>query len=330
MARGGQARRRATTFPAVLILAVLQGSVRAAPEPMASFEIGLVTVIAEPGQVGLATKLAELAEPSREWTGLGRLDLTPFTLVVTADAAGYARWSGGRVPGWGAGLTVPSRRLVVIRADAGDPFGTLRHELAHLALHTSIRSRVPLWFDEGYAVVAAGEHNRMAALQLNLAVAMGRVPTLPLLNASLRGGAGDAATAYALAGSAVADLQRRHPTGSLEPLLNRLRAGERFDDALRLTTGLDAERFGESWHIAVRRRYNLGVWTLAGGGWVILALLMGFAAGWRRHADAPRRAALDVGWSLPEPDDETMTVDNGSMTTLPSTVPSLDRPAAGS
>lgn len=287
-------------------------------------------MIAGPGEVALATVLAEMAEPTREWVGLGRLDLTPFTLVVTTDAPGYARWSGGRVPGWGAGLTLPSRRLVVIRADAGDPFGTLRHELAHLALHTSIRTRVPLWFDEGYAVVAAGEHGRLAALQLNLAVALGRVPTLQGLNSSLRGGAGDAATAYALAGSAVAELQRRHPSGSLEPLLSRLRDGGDFDAAVRLTTGLDADRFGESWHTGVRRRYNLGVWTFAGGAWVILALLLGVAAGWRRHADAPRRAALDVGWSLPEPDDETMTTDDGSMTTVASAGSSLDRPHTGS
>lgn len=297
-----------------------------APEP---FEVGLVTVRAEPTEVPLATALAEAAEAPREWTGLGRLDLTPFTLVVVRDAAAFRRWSRGRLPAWGAGLTIPSGRLVVIRADAGDPFGTLRHELAHLALHTTVPGRVPLWFSEGYAVIAAQEHGRAAALQLNLAVALGRVPTLPALDALLRAGAGDAATAYALAGSAVAELQRRHPSRTLEPLLARLTAGEDFDAAVRATTGLDAERFAELWHLGVRRRYNLGVWIVAGGAWGVLAVVLLVAAGWRRRADRPRRAALDEGWVLPPPDDESMTADDGSMTSVTASPPPLDRPGFG-
>lgn len=285
-----------------------------------------MTVLAEPGQVGLATALAEAAEPSREWVGLGRVDLTPMTLVVARDADAFARWSGGRLPRWGAGMTLPARRLVVIRADGGDPFGTLRHELAHLALHTAIPGRVPLWFDEGYAVVAAQEYGRLAALQLNLAVAMGRVPTLRQLDADLRGASGDAVAAYALAGSAVAELQRRHPANSLDPLLGKLRDGVSFDVAVLAATGLDLERFDEVWHRSVRRRYNLGVWTATGGAWVVLALLLGVAAGYRRHVDAPRRAALDDGWTLPPEDDEMMTPDDGSMTTVTEPRDTLDPP----
>ena len=144
-------------------------------------------MIAPASLSALADQLSDRAELPREWLGLGTIDLTPMTLVVVADADGFARWARGRVPRWGAGLTVASRRLIVIRADAGDPVGTLTHELAHLALHSRIRSRVPLWFSEGYAVVASGEQDRLAALQLNLAVALGRVPSLGGLDAALPG-----------------------------------------------------------------------------------------------------------------------------------------------
>ena len=68
-----------------------------------------------------AGELADLAAEPREWLGLGVVDVTPLTLVVVKDAEGFARWSQGRVPKWGAGMTVPSRRLVVIRMDAGPP-----------------------------------------------------------------------------------------------------------------------------------------------------------------------------------------------------------------
>lgn len=287
-------------------------------------------VIADSGLVPLATTLAEAAEPPREWLGLGRLDLTPLTLVVTADADGFARWSGGRIPRWGAGLTLPARRIVVIRADAGDPVGTLRHELAHLALHLTVPGRVPLWFAEGYAVVAAGEHGRLAALQLNLAVAMGRVPTLRALDGHLRGlGGGDAATAYALAGAAVLELQRVIPGGTLEPLLTRLREGEPFETALQAAAGRDLASLEAAWHSGVRARYNLGIWVLTGGAWAVLALLLGVAAVWRRRADAPRRAALDHGWPMPPVDDDSMTANDGSMTTVTKPADALDQPGVG-
>ena len=54
----------------------------------------------------------------------------------------------------------------------------LLHELAHLALHEAVSSRVPLWFDEGYATWAAGEWERLGVLELNLAVIRGAIPDL--------------------------------------------------------------------------------------------------------------------------------------------------------
>ena len=190
----------------------------------------------------------------------------------------------------------------------GDADVTLRHELAHVALHRKVKVRVPLWFDEGYAVLASREYGGLAALQLNLAVAAGKVPTLVALDGLLRGSEGDATAAYALAASAVAELGRRHPTGTIDPLLSRLADGTSFEDAVLATTGLTAERFADTWHLATRRRYNWGIWLATGGVWVVLALLLAWAKAYRRHLDAPRREALNMDWSLPS-DDEPITTD---------------------
>ena len=274
----------------------------------------------------LGTALAKAAGPARVWLGLGRLDLGVLVLVVVPDTAAFRAWSRGRVPAWGAGLTLPGSRLVVIRVDAGDPFETLRHELAHVALHQRVAGRVPLWFDEGYAVLAAGEYGRLAGLQLNLSVAAGRVPTLRALDAELRGNRGDAEAGYALAGSAVSYLARRHPSGRLEPMLERLAAGMPFDEAVLVTTGLSEDRFDEAWHRDVRRRYNWLVWFVTGGAWLVVALLLGWAAAWRRHRDAPRRAALNVGWVI---EDEDPAGDNEEITTPEQPATRLDRLDSG-
>ena len=276
--------------------------------PERRIEVGEITVFADRTHVALGTALAEAASPPHDWAGFGRLDLGRLLLILASDRADFARWSRGRTPGWSAGATLSGSRVVIIRLDAGDPYQTLRHELAHVALHQRVQVRVPLWFDEGYAVYAAQEYGRFAALRLNLAVATGKVPELRVLDGALRGNAGDAETAYALAGSAVAELAHRCRNGDLRGLLELLEQGVEFEPALLKATGYTSDRFEAVWLRSVRQHYNWFVWLATGGMWLIVTLVLVWAAASRKRRDAPRRAALDEGWPLPPEDDETITI----------------------
>jgi hypothetical protein len=218
--------------------------------------------------------------------------------VLAHDAAGLSRLTGGRAPAWGAGITLPGPRLVALRADA-DPAGTLRHELAHLVLHDAVQVPLPLWFEEGYAVYAAGEWDLLDALELNYAVVGGSTPGLDSLNRALRGHPAGISTAYALSASAVLELARRNPSRTLTPLVERLTDGMPFDSALRATTGLTPENFDEAWQKGVRKRYSLFTWLAAGGAWALLSLALMAGTYWRRRADRRRRSALDEGWEMP-------------------------------
>jgi hypothetical protein len=189
--------------------------------------------------------------------------------------------------------------VILLRADAEDIYATLRHELAHLALHQAVPVRVPLWFDEGYAAWAAGEWERLGALELNLAVVRGAVPDLRGLDGALRGSATSADAAYALAVSAVIELARRNPSGSIAPLLQRLMVGHDFEASVLETTGLTLSQFERGWQRRVRQRYSLATWLLAGGGWGLVTLTVWVFVRLRRRADRARRAALDEGWELP-------------------------------
>ena len=260
--------------------------------------MGPVTVVAEPPQRTLALDLAGEAARPVDWPGLGLRSPDSLRLVVVRDGAALGALTRGRIPEWGAAVALPSVRTIVIRADGPDLRRVLRHELAHLALHQDVRGRIPLWFDEGFAGYAAGEWDRYVALEVNLAVATGSLPSLSALDGALRGTVGTAEAAYALAMSAVAELARRNPTGTLTPLLDRLRAGEDFDAAVLATTGLTADRFEESWQRATRRRYGLATWLLAGGGWLTVAAFVLASVRFRRRADRARRAALDEGWVI--------------------------------
>jgi hypothetical protein len=283
-------------------LAALQG------EPTA-VRVGQVTVVTWPGQRSVGIELARRAGRPTEWPGLGRRTPGPLQLIVVPDGSQFDSLSSGRAPEWGAGIALPGARTILLRADRDDLYGTLRHELAHLALHQAVKGRVPLWFDEGYASWAAGEWDRLGVLDLNLAVVRGAVPDLRGLDGALRGSASTADAAYALAVSVVTELARRNPSGSLTPLLQRLEAGEDFDAAVLATTGLTMSQFDTQWRRAIRQRYSLATWLLAGGGWGVLAFSMWALVRIRRRADLPRRAALDEGWEVPPEMTDTPELD---------------------
>jgi hypothetical protein len=261
--------------------------------------------VAWPQQLALATELAKRAGQPTELPGLGLWKPAPLRLILIPDGRRLDSLSSGRAPPWGAAVAVPGARTILLRADVGDVYETLRHELAHLALHQAIGVRVPLWFDEGYASWAAGEWERLGALELNLAVVRGAVPDLRGLDGALRGSATTADAAYALAVSAVTELARRHPSRSLAPLLHRLGAGQDFEASVQATTGLTLAQFDVEWRRNLRKRYSLGTWLLAGGGWGILALGLWALVRRRRKADRARRAALDQGWEI-SPEDAAL------------------------
>jgi hypothetical protein len=281
----------------MLLVALVQGDASVTT-------VGRVTAVARPSEAALATGLAEVADRPIDWPGLGTRDLGAIRLIVAADSHDFAALTRGRLPGWGAGAAFPGGHTIVLRADAGDVSGTLRHELAHLALHQAVRSRVPLWFDEGYSTVAAGQWDLFDRLGLNLAVARGAIPGLRDLDGELRASRISADAAYALAASAVLELARRNPTGTLAPLFERLEAGVGFDDAVLATTGLTPDRFDEAWRRSVRARFGLVAWTLGAGLWLGMSLLLVVGYESRRRRDRPRRLALDVGWTIPPDTDE--------------------------
>lgn len=265
-----------------------------------AIQVGQVSVVAPRELQTLAVTLAEQAERPGEWPGLGRRAPPPFTLVLATDSTALARLTRGRAPGWGAGVAIPSARRIYLRADLPDLARTLRHEVAHLVLRDAIRTRTPLWFDEGYAAWASGELERFATLELNLAVAAGRLPTLPQLDAMLRSSAATADLAYALAASAVLEVSRRPPVGALERVMAALVPGATFYDALEQATGLNESAFERVWHQGLRRRYSLLTWLAAGGLWLLVAAGVVAVAWQRKRREAPRRAALDWGWPGPE------------------------------
>ena len=302
-------------------LAALQGGPTAV-------RVGQVTVVTWPGQRNLGIDLARRAGRPTEWPGLGRRDPGPLQLIVVPDGRYLDSLSSGRAPSWGAAVALPGPA-----PSCSGPTATTSTERCGTSWRTwrcirrsraGCRSGSTRVTPRGPQASGTG----WVTLELNLAVVRGAVPDLRALDGALRGSATSADAAYALAVSAVTELARRNPSGSLAPLLQRLEAGEDFEAAVLATTGLTMSQFDLEWRRGLRRRYSLATWLLAGGGWGVLAFSMWALVRIRRRADLPRRAALDQGWEIaPEPTDSP-ELDRTSGTVVASTPMSNPRPSA--
>jgi len=272
-----------------LIALLLQG-------PTAT-EVGRVTAVAWPGQEALATSLAEQADRARDFPGIGSPPDRPIRVILAPTRETYDSLTRGRLPLWSEGAAFPDAGTIVLLAvgPSGRPAAALRHELAHLVLRWHVVHHLPLWFEEGYAAVAAREWDRLDALRLNWQLARGARMDLDDVDRALRGARGDAATGYALATTAVLLLERWGGPQGLTPLLANLPHAESFDAALRETYHITEGDFEVRWQRDVRSRYGWLSWVAAMGFfWLTLGALLVALVVLRRRRDRAKRAALEA------------------------------------
>ncbi len=267
------------------------------PRGAKRFDAGRFTVVAYPSDERLAQHVLRTAQANDTFPGLPR----PAAHVVIAIAPNgdtFRDWAGPSAPAWGAAVAFPALQRVIMQgsragSNAGDPTVTLRHELAHLALHEALGDFPPRWFDEGYASVAAGEWGREEALAASIGLAVRGVPSLEALELLFYRGAGDAEMAYALAHRAVMDLMALDPERGLREFFVQWRASGSFEVAVRQAYGITSARFEQQWQRETRRRYGalalLANLSLAFG---LFVVVLGPLIWHRRRRDRARLAAL--------------------------------------
>ncbi len=278
-----------------------------APSP-AAVTVGRVTAVAWPPQTDLAVGLAEAADRAAPFPGIGPLPDRRIRLILAPTRARFDSLTRGRLPSWSEGAAFPDRSTIVLLSDRPTVrlSGALRHELAHVALRWRVGRPLPLWFEEGYAAVAAGEWDRLDALHLNWQVARGVRMDLDEVDQALRADQADAATAYALATTAVLLLDRWGGAQGLGRLIDRLAAEPTFDAALRATYHMTEGDFEVRWQRDVAARYGWLGWAGAAGVfWAVAGVALAWLVWLRRRRDRARKALLDEGWTLPAEDDPT-------------------------
>jgi hypothetical protein len=294
----------------ILLLALLagttpgaSGAVAAAGDPAARvLAADGVRVVYWPGHRELAERTLAAARSPQRLPGIPRdTVLTAGTIFLAPSAVVFDSLTGGRVPEWGAGVAIPALRWIVLPTYPApgpavrDPAVTLRHELAHLALHAYLPGPIPRWFDEGYATFTSGGWDQAAAWQIRLAFLLGRAPPLDSLTLNWPRGAEQARLAYLLSASAVQYLLEIGGESGFTALLDTWRHEGSFNAALRRVYGMTPGQFEQAWARVVRRRYG---WLLALSQvtvfWVVVSLLLIVLYGIRRRRKRERLAELEL------------------------------------
>jgi hypothetical protein len=289
------------TLRRAVCAAWLATSVLAAQEPVRARAVevdsGRFTFIAFPRDAELARSLLGEALTHDTFPGLPR-PRAHVRVLITPDALHFRDAVGPSAPEWGAAIASPENGRIVMQgsranSSAGDPRATLRHELAHLALHEVLGGLPPRWFDEGYASYAAGETGRDDILATNVALVFRGIPPLDSLDPYFAGGESGAQTGYALARTAVAGIAALDPARGLSLFFGYWRQSGSMDQALRRAYGVTEAGFEAQWTAEMRRRYGaLALFadvTFAAGLLVVLVLPFWLV---RRRRDRARMAAM--------------------------------------
>jgi len=160
-------------------------------------------------------------------------------------------------PSWIGGIAFPEYNTVLAVASlehSDYARRTVRHELGHLVigrLTFNCLTDLPVWLDEGLAMVAEGEEDPDAAARLDEAIAEDRLLTIRQIESAFSVHANRASLSYAESYSLVRFLIDSYGQENMLALLVAFREGVTPDDALTSAYGFDTQGLEEAWRAAI-------------------------------------------------------------------------------
>ncbi len=219
---------------------------------------------------------------AREQLGPSVLSKATVRLAPDAKAMRQLAPRSGSYPSYAAGVAYSARDLILLTEQPVTPNSehdvrtVLRHELAHLALADAAPGGdIPLWFNEGLAVVLSGEDRWGRLRALWAATVTGDLLPFPSLERSFPQDTLAVPLAYAQSADFVRYLSRRQDAGRFRLLLKRIARGEPFERAVANSYGEALPTLFVLWQDDAERRYTLLPMLLSGGMlWGLLSLLL--------------------------------------------------------
>ncbi len=290
--------------PADAPLVVQAGSLRIPPVPAEYIEqdLGWLKLRYTPRAKELVKPLVHDAEELRARLtatfGHTVLERVEVRVAPTFEEMSSLAPEGLPPPSYASGVAYRGLGLVLLTLRPPDPSGQVddlgevfRHELVHVALDEAVLGRpVPRWFHEGLAIHVSGEDRFKRLHTLWNAVISGTL--VPLAELDKKFGADrdrfEVNAAYAEAADFVRFLLRDGDRARFTALIDRVRGGQAFDQALADAYGTDLRKLEYQWSEGLSKRYTV-LPVLTGGGllWVgVIGLLVAGYIRRRRRSSA--------------------------------------------
>jgi len=230
-------------------------------------------------------------------------------VAIASDRRGFlaAQPAGGRVPDWAAGIAWPAQNLIVLLKNAGgDILQTFEHEVCHILLGQAFGPdhRVPLWLEEGLAVMIAGQWSLQRMSTMSMAVLTGRVLPMDELVRGFPADAARAEIAYCQSFYFIAFLKSRYGGDGFRKFIEHYSRGRDFEQALWQSFYLRWDEIEGMWRDYLKVRFGwLPLLSSTGTLWFCASLL--FVWGYIRKKRSVRERLRQ--WEL----DEGLTQDEG-------------------
>lgn len=188
-------------------------------------------------------------------------------------------------PAYAVGVAYPALGLIILCVVDPQSFfppnltDVLTHELSHVLLHRAVGQRpLPLWFVEGLAVHQAGEQRLSRVQTLWEAAVVDEVLSTAELSVRFPTRPRQVNLAYAQSADLVAYLLRSEANRTyLISLLQEVKAGRSFEQALLSAYGVDLAYLEHEWRRSLSERYRVLPMVLTGtalwGGIAVLVVV---------------------------------------------------------
>jgi hypothetical protein len=245
-----------------------------------------------------------------DWSSLFRLvGLTSPGRPIRVVLAGERSSLAAHAPSWASGYALPALDTIVLFPGRVPSYPDrnletlLRHEVAHVMVaRASGNGRLPRWFDEGVATVAAREWGVEDSARVVLATIGPGPRSLAQLATGFNADSTAVGRAYAISAALVRSLVREHGDDAIARILAAMAHGEDFAGAFESACGESPAAFGRGYFRSeVVWRTWVPFLTSSTALWMAITLLALWATKRRRDRDAALREswATEEGRALP-------------------------------
>jgi len=171
-------------------------------------------------------------------------------IYLASRPAEFGELTDWKLPAWAQGVAYSGKNMVVLKSPkySGNRLDLAKaavHEFIHILLATDV-GRVPLWLNEGLAVMLSGE-GYFDDRQLTSAAITGKFVPFRKMERVLKFDPGSAHLAYQQSLAATRYLVGEFGWGSVSKMLIGVKHGQAFDKAFFDATGMWPDEFEGEW-----------------------------------------------------------------------------------